>query len=101
MVANNLSQAQSDLETIVKRQPKMGTDIDEYQEAKVAWQADVDAAQRRVDYWQQVQQEQVNKKAAAAKSGTAAKTAKKTAAAKSETSAKTAKKTTSSKKNNK
>ena len=57
-VENNRKAAEDELKKLQKKQPKMGTDLDEFDEKNAAWQQQVDAVQQRMDYWSAVKQEQ-------------------------------------------
>ena len=57
-VENNRKAAASELEKLRGKQPKMGTDLDEFEEKTAEWQAKMDELQGRHDYWQAVKDEQ-------------------------------------------
>lgn len=54
-VEANQKEAQSELKKITDKAPKIGTNKAKYIADKKAWQAKVDEAQAKVDYWGQVQ----------------------------------------------
>ena len=56
-VAANLAEAEKNLKKVQGKAPKMGTDLRKYKEAKAKHQADVEAAQRSVDFWNAVKAE--------------------------------------------
>ena len=68
-VENNLQAAASELEKKRGKQPKMGTDLDEFEEKTAEWQAKMDELQRRHDYWQAVKDEQRRKAESAGHGG--------------------------------
>lgn len=47
----NSKEAEKVLSEVMKNKPKMGTDLAKYKADKDSWQAEVDAAQAGVDYW--------------------------------------------------
>lgn len=54
-VVANQKEAQSELKKITDKAPKIGTNKAKYVADKKAWQAKVDEAQAKVDYWNRVQ----------------------------------------------
>lgn len=56
-VAAQLKAASDALAKLQKKQPKIGTDIEAYKQAKAKWQQDMDEAQRNADHWQSVVEE--------------------------------------------
>lgn len=54
-IANYQKKAKEELEKIKGKAPKIGLDKAKYISEKKAWQAKVDEAQAKVDYWEQVQ----------------------------------------------
>lgn len=59
-VGNNLKAAQKELDKAKSKTPKMGTSISQYNKAKQEYDANVQAAQQRVDYWNQLKSEHDN-----------------------------------------
>ena len=59
-VGNNLKAAQKELDKAKSKTPKMGTSISQYNKAKQEYDANVNAAQQRVDYWNQLKSEHDN-----------------------------------------
>ena len=57
-VENNRKSAESELAKLRKKRPKMGTDLDEFEEKTAGWQGKMDDLQRQHDYWKAVQHEQ-------------------------------------------
>lgn len=55
-VENNIKAEQDAIKKLDKKEPKMGTDMDEYDEKHAVWQEQKDAAQGRLDYWGQVRE---------------------------------------------
>ena len=68
-VENNLQAAASELEKQRGKQPKMGTDIDEYQEKKAAWEAEGERLRQEAAHWQAVKDEQRRKAESAGHGG--------------------------------
>ena len=57
-VENNRKSAESELAKLRKKRPKMGTDLDEFEEKTADWQGKMDDLQRQHDYWKAVRHEQ-------------------------------------------
>ena len=57
-VENNRKSAESELAKLRKKRPKMGTDLDEFEEKTAGWQGKMDDLQRQHDYWKAVRHEQ-------------------------------------------
>ena len=56
-MANNLSAAQTAVNKIKNKKPKMGTSIAKFNKDKAEWQHKLDEANANLDYWQQVKAE--------------------------------------------
>ena len=56
-MANNLSAAQTAVNKIKNKKPKMGTSIAKFNKDKAEWQLKLDEANANLDYWQQVKAE--------------------------------------------
>ena len=56
-MANNLSAAQTAVNKIKNKKPKMGTSIAKFNKDKAEWQQKLDEANANLDYWQQVKAE--------------------------------------------
>lgn len=54
----NISEAQRDLEKAREKKPTMTTDKASYVQSKQAWQAEIDDAQKKLDYWNSVKEEE-------------------------------------------
>ena len=57
-VEANKKAADKDLKKAQEKQPQIGTSIAKYRKEQAEWQAKVDAAQQKADYWQAVKDEQ-------------------------------------------
>ena len=56
-VENKGKEAQGALEKVMRKEPKIGTDIDEYKAAHERWAAEVEAARKSKEYWDAVKAE--------------------------------------------
>lgn len=53
-VQNNINESSKEYDKINKKQPKIGTDINAYKQAKKDWQQQVEEAKQKLDYWNSV-----------------------------------------------
>jgi len=64
-VQANVDAAVKTLDKAKKKQPKMGTSMSAFKQAKAAIQQELDAAQMNLDYWQAIQNEHLKQESAA------------------------------------